>query len=189
MSRLVSRILLSIFMFPLAALFYIVVMIIAEQSMRGSGYRDRETSMFMVSTVLTWIVVAAYWCMLWRSGVKWNAARVAGAFGAALGAAAVGGLAGLFAASVIGGGGSFFGVFIGGILAIILWLTATVFLWRETAAERAQRIKGSSKSAVTCPTCGYNLTGLSESRCPECGSKFTLDELLALQVHSDKDIE
>jgi len=72
---------------------------------------------------------------------------------------------------------------------MLLWLAATIFLWRETPLERVERIKGSSKSAVTCPTCGYNLTGLSEARCPECGTRFTLDELLALQGGADKDIE
>jgi len=25
---------------------------------------------------------------------------------------------------------------------------------------------------VTCPLCGYNLRGLTEARCPECGSRF-----------------
>ena len=31
---------------------------------------------------------------------------------------------------------------------------------------------------ISCPLCGYNLRGLTEARCPECGSKFTWDELL-----------
>jgi hypothetical protein len=82
-----------------------------------------------------------------------------------------------------------FGAFIGGIFAISLWLIATVLIWRETPAERAKRISASGRSTVTCPTCGYNLTGLSESRCPECGSKFTLDELLASQPHTAGEIE
>lgn len=28
-----------------------------------------------------------------------------------------------------------------------------------------------------CPKCGYNLTGLTEHRCPECGEKFCPKEL------------
>jgi len=30
-----------------------------------------------------------------------------------------------------------------------------------------------------CPECGYNLTGLSEHRCPECGAGFNIEKLLA----------
>ena len=29
--------------------------------------------------------------------------------------------------------------------------------------------------------CAYDMTGLKGTRCPECGSEFTLDELLASQ--------
>ncbi len=73
--------------------------------------------------------------------------------------------------------------------AIVMWLIATVFIWRETAGERAARVKGPGKRAVTCPTCGYNLTGSSECRCPECGSKFTVDELMGLQAGVERDVE
>jgi hypothetical protein len=34
---------------------------------------------------------------------------------------------------------------------------------------------------VCCPSCGYRMVGLRESRCPECGSTFTLDELIVRQ--------
>ena len=34
---------------------------------------------------------------------------------------------------------------------------------------------------VNCPDCGYMMVGLSESRCPECGERFTLDELIRRQ--------
>lgn len=67
------------------------------------------------------------------------------------------------------------------VLIPLVWLISTVFIWRETPAERGDRIHRSTTAAIICPTCGYNLTGLNESRCPECGSGFTLDELLAAQ--------
>ncbi len=28
-----------------------------------------------------------------------------------------------------------------------------------------------------CPQCGYNMRGLTEAKCPECGAVFTLDQL------------
>src|SRR5438552_13839611 len=31
---------------------------------------------------------------------------------------------------------------------------------------------------VPCPSCGYNLRGLREARCPECGSSFTIEQLV-----------
>ena len=34
---------------------------------------------------------------------------------------------------------------------------------------------------VRCPACDYRMVGLTESRCPECGTAYTLDELLARQ--------
>lgn len=183
MSRLVSRILLSIFMFPLAGLFYLLVGVISEQMMRGMtfgpSYRTREMTVFLSGGALTWMAVAAYWFLLWRSAVNWNNRRVVGTFISAVAAVGIGFVGGFIASGAVDQ--ESFGAFVGSVLTILLWLIATVFLWRETAAERAQRVTASSRSAITCPTCGYNLTGLAESRCPECGSKFTLDELLALQ--------
>jgi uncharacterized paraquat-inducible protein A len=189
MSRLVSRILLSIFMFPLATIFYIFVMVVGEETVQTTNYQARDAALFMITSVLTWMVVAIYWCLLWRSGVNWNSSRVGRTFVAAFGAATVGGVVGVFVRLLVNRSDASFPIFLGGILTIILWLVATVFIWRETTAERAARIRGASKSAITCPTCGYNLTGLSEARCPECGSKFTLNELMALQLKTDKEIE
>lgn len=65
MSRLVARILLSIFMFPLAVLFYLGVVIVGEQMTQGAPYRsDRETDVFLASGLLTWGAVALYWFLL-----------------------------------------------------------------------------------------------------------------------------
>jgi hypothetical protein len=191
MSRLVSRILLSMFMFPLAVMFYFLVTAIGEESQKAAGFiaADRQVPIFLASSIVTWAAVAAYWCLLWRTGVIWNSTRIAWTILAAVFAAIVGGGGGMMMMSLFDVHDLSAGICLGGILAIMLWLIATVLIWRETTGERAERIKGSTKSAVTCPACGYNLTGLSQSRCPECGSAFTLDELLALQVTTDKEID
>ena len=38
---------------------------------------------------------------------------------------------------------------------------------------------------VLCALCDYNLRGLADARCPECGARFTWRELLdpALRIH------
>lgn len=190
MSRLVSRILLSIFMFPLAGLVFLLVFVFSEQLTRFAAYPRQVVETFLASGLTTWVFVAVYWCLLWKSCVVWTEWRIGYTGAAAGGALIVGAVAGVIVASVMPlGDGSAFGSFLGSVLAIVLWLIATVLTWRETPAERAKRISASGRSTVTCPTCGYNLTGLSESRCPECGSKFTLDELMASQPHTIGEIE
>ncbi len=71
------------------------------------------------------------------------------------------------------------------IAAIILFAGGGTFLVvaRGYARYRAGRPVLTSEGVVnvTCPRCGYSLVGLSESRCPECGAKFTLDELIREQ--------
>ena len=37
---------------------------------------------------------------------------------------------------------------------------------------------------VHCPSCGYSLIGLRNLRCPECGTEFTIDELIRSQGYS-----
>lgn len=37
-----------------------------------------------------------------------------------------------------------------------------------------------------CLKCGYNLSGLTHCRCPECGSEFRLEELWQKAIYSTK---
>ena len=64
-----------------------------------------------------------------------------------------------------------------GVLPVVrwgLWTAVSVWMWPGSAF-------GSSESAesVKCWKCGYLLTGLRSTRCPECGDEPTLDELWA----------
>jgi hypothetical protein len=146
-------------------------------------------SMWIV--VITWIVVytfvATYWIMLWRSTVKWTRARVRNTALAGLLALAGGGA---FAVALIAVARAIppgIALLLGGGGVPIVWVLATVLLWRETAAERIARMSNLvSNPTVLCPVCGYNLSGLREARCPECGASFTLDELAASQPQRDE---
>jgi rubrerythrin len=60
-----------------------------------------------------------------------------------------------------------------------------VFIWRETAQERVARLKTAGVDTIVCSVCGYNMTGLKEARCPECGVQYTLDQLYASQPSRD----
>jgi hypothetical protein len=137
MSRLVSRILLSILMFPLAAVGYIFVFVLSQDMIRrNTGHYSVEVYVFGVSTFVTWIIVAVYWCLLWKSSVKWNSDRVVFTFVAAIVAVIVATIAGLGAGAVLSNSvRDGITTFLGGILAIVLWLIATVLIWRETPAN------------------------------------------------------
>jgi hypothetical protein len=115
--------------------------------------------------------------LLWRKSVSWSAARIVWLALLVL-------LAVLCAAAVsVGVGmltGEHFAYFLASVLAPLVWLTGTVFVWRETRAERIHRLEGAGPTVV-CPQCGYNMTGLAEARCPECGNRYTLDQLIAEQ--------
>jgi hypothetical protein len=142
------------------------------------------------SVLLLWLIVytfvAGYWILLWQTVVKWTAARIAGTALAGaialMGGTALAGIIMTLGRSVPGG----IAVLLGGGGVPIVWVLATVLLWRETPRERLARMSALvSNSAVLCPICGYNLSGLREARCPECGGQFTLDQLAASQPQRD----
>ncbi|HEV2292538.1 MAG TPA: hypothetical protein VGR35_01705 [Tepidisphaeraceae bacterium] len=172
MSHLIARLLLSMLVFPLGGLVYTVAVVISFNHF-GGFWREEA---WVVAGAVTWAFVAGYWVLLWHKTVRWDT-RVGTTVGAAVAAAVAGTAIGAICNTIERG----FGSFVGSSSAILLWLVATCFLWRESPAERAERLGASGHDGVVCPTCGYNLTGLKEPRCPECGSEFTLDQLLAAQ--------
>jgi hypothetical protein len=190
MSRLIARILLAIFLIPLASLVYLVTFYVHDRMSRtgyaayyrGEAYPretlSRESWGFLTGGAVSWAFIALWWFLLWRKSERWTGERI----GYTLGVAVAVAIAGVALASMIGSSDQSFGVFVGSAAAPMLWLVGSIFVWRETAGERAARAAQSpDRAAVACPTCGYNLTGLREARCPECGSQFTVDQLLAAQ--------
>lgn len=178
MSRLIARLLLSMLLFPLAGVLYVIVFVVHDQA---RGFANEEIG-FVIAGVVIWGFMALYWWALWRKGVAWTAQRKARTLLCFLAAAFAGLIAGLITAPLDEG----FGCFVGSVTAPLLWLVGTVIVWRETPTERGDRLGRSGSSGIVCPTCGYNLTGLKGTRCPECGSEFALDQLLASQPGRDQ---
>lgn len=66
--------------------------------------------------------------------------------------------------------------FVAGGVALVAWLPAFFDL------ERGRPVTGpDGRVNVHCPDCGYAMAGLHTAVCPECGRKFTLDELIRVQ--------
>ncbi len=62
------------------------------------------------------------------------------------------------------------------LAAMTAGLTAfgAFLLWRDGYRKGWRKAR---TSPPICPKCGYNLSGLRECRCPECGVNYTLDQL------------
>jgi hypothetical protein len=130
-----------------------------------------------VTTIVVWTFIACYWTLLWSKTVRWTIWRIRLTLTAAVVGAGVGAASG----ALVGMLDDSFGAFLGGVTTILFWLLGTVLIWRETTAERVERLRARSPEAMVCPSCGYNLTGLRQTTCPECGARYTIDELAALQ--------
>lgn len=177
MSRLLARIMLAILMLPLGAAVYTFTVVMLYQLW---GLND--TAVFMSGNAVTAVFLAVYWTGLWRRSVRWDRVRIRAtivAIGLALVAGLVIGLAGLIVDDS-------FGCFIGGIVFMLTGLAFVTLAWRERPGERALRTTSGRHAGVACPTCGYNMTGLRESACPECGAQFTLDELMSQQADHEQ---
>jgi hypothetical protein len=179
MSQLIARLLLTIFLVPLTILVAVVVSIVAYETIFewSNDITNREAKATAFITLITWAFFAGCWIGIWRKGVRWTPRRVSWTwiwpFASALFAAIIGVLFGMWEDGI--------GYFFAAVSAPLIWVVGTILIWRETNAERAERLKAAHADVITCPTCGYNLTGLSEARCPECGTKFTLNDLYANQ--------
>jgi len=65
-----------------------------------------------------------------------------------------------------------------------LMVLAAYIVWRRGYTQGWRRAR---YQPPTCPKCRYNMSGLRQCRCPECGADFDLDELWRTPVYLKDD--
>lgn len=74
------------------------------------------------------------------------------------------------------------GLFIGGtVLAGMAGSIGLILFAVRSASAGDSSRKRAQMTTVRCPSCRYAMNGLRECTCPECGRRFTIDELFAAQ--------
>jgi predicted MFS family arabinose efflux permease len=182
MTRIVARLVVSIVAILAAPVLYFIVLIVIYEAARPG----RWDAAFWWTELICLPVAAGLWIAVWKSAVKWTASRVAlttGAFVACIACGAV--IGGVFGAIT---NEDEVGHIVASMTWALLWYGSTPLIWCERKAEHAARL-GTMGIDMACPNCGYNLTGLREARCPECGSQFTLDELFARVTEDKRQLE
>lgn len=179
MPATVARLVLAMLILPATgAVFILGMLVVASQNTGGPP----ASGLLLLLWAIVYSFIAAYWLLLWRGVVSWTPWRIRWTLLGSLASLLCGLGVGLASLAITGGQmPPPFAILIGGGVVPIVWVLMTVLTWRETAEERARRLWTDAAAPIACPLCGYSLAGLREARCPECGSQFTLDQLLASQ--------
>jgi hypothetical protein len=175
LSQLIAKLMLALLMLPTAGVLYLLTFIVA---MEWSGWQS-ESLVFTAVSAAVLAYVTVYWMLLWRKTIVWTPRRLAATLAVSVAALLIGLVCGIFAAALLDEPA--FGLFTGSLCTAFAWLFATVLIWRETNEERSNRIRAAGSDAIACANCGYNLTGLKHTKCPECGADPTIEELFASQ--------
>ncbi len=183
MSQLLSRLILAF-----TAVVAAPVMNIILAFFLGSQSQLSELASIAVAELTTAFLFVLAWILVWKKQVVWSSHRKTMTVLSVLWSLAIAGGVG----AIIVASGSFdakiVGCILGGMVWFVVWIASTALVWRETHTERQARLAGMSADAVCCLNCGYNMTGLCEARCPECGSQFTLNQLLGAAVENRSEL-
>jgi hypothetical protein len=173
MSRLVARLMLSVAAVAATPLVCLVILLVG---MRLFDYRS-EFGCFVVGIVVTALLLIAAWVLIWSGQIRWTPGRV----WSVPVVVALACIPASVAALIIGLAVSFSDVeslqiAIAGMFFVPCFIAGTAFAWRETAIDRAARLHEMGAAVLTCAHCGYNLTGITSGRCPECGESFIVSK-------------
>jgi len=139
------------------------------------GSSPRQAWPWVVAHVLTALLLVAAWVLIWLGQIRWTPARVwsvpiivgLACVPALIAAFTLGKLIGYSDAHVLQ-------TLMAGMIWAPCFVAGTAIAWRETAIDRAARLREMGAALLTCARCGYNLTGITSGQCPECGEGFAV---------------
>ncbi len=180
MSRSISSLLVTIGTIGLTPVLWATIAMVVEHQ-RPWGWGTEWT----VPTFVTVGVALLALHLIWRKGVSWTRKR-AELTAAALPLAAVPAV--VVVVLVTSLEDVDLAIVFGGITLVASWLILVAFVWRESSGERERRISTTfvcGRVPLACPRCDYDMRGLNQARCPECGTEYTLDGLFAQLITED----
>ncbi len=183
MPRLVARLIISVCMLPILAACAGFSAALSEELVRRSfnwQQRDPYSVGGFLGVLVVWglIGLGLFW-LIWRGVVCWNSARKHSTVrGIVYGYLIMGALTaiGLLVLPFpeVGGPVGCVLIALAPPLILIFWM----FAWTESPRERAKRLGIENLRRVLCPNCKYDLSGLTNLSCPECGHHYTLGTLI-----------
>ncbi len=176
MPGILARLILAMSLLIVCVVVYILMFVALDRTMN-------DYDALGVAAVIAGAIMMAGWCLVWHGTFRWTPKRLVQTVIAAAVALVGATTAGIIMASVTYADEG--GIILGAMLWTALWMGGTAIVWRESSAERSRRLQQMGISTIACPNCGYNLTGLKQSICPECGTQYTLDQLF-LAVSEDR---
>lgn len=145
--------------------------ILAETLCRSAWGSVRDT--YACAFAICDLVMIAGWLALWRGRIVWTGRVVGGTVSLGL----------VTLASSVAAAESVMQTwrplqYSAPFLALAIWFAGTAWLWRKR--ESPVVFAASNTEHVSCPQCSYNLKGLKEVHCPECGWTSTVDQIVKL---------
>lgn len=144
-------------------------------------WRIRGQELYLYTALSSCAILFVGWMGIWRRSVYWSASRRLGTLIATIVCIAMAFAVTFFidqSTARWAGAGSMFGA----IVWAYTWVPATLIIWRDRASDLGIKNGDIGSISPRCVNCGYNLTGLREARCPECGTQYTLDVLLTTML-------
>lgn len=187
MPRLLTRLLINLLCVPLAVLLYVLSVILLEAGIKAffpsKSWSERqiiEMYALVVQFYLNGSVVMLVQWLIWRPVVAWTSRRKARTIAVWVATPVVTILQTAAWITCFQSDQDFAvrASVVSTVVVTALALITNYALWTETPRERAKRTAVAGLNRTTCPLCRYDLSGLTNLRCPECGHEFTFGALI-----------